>query len=77
MTAKQDFWFLGANAETGEIFVNKASQVQWTLDLTSLSSATLSNASVVAPVPLPAAAWLMFSALMGLGGIARRRNAKV
>ncbi len=75
-SAKQKFWFVGSDVD-GNILTTAASTNQWTLDLTNLSSATLSNASVVAPVPLPAAAWLMFSALMGLGGIARRRNAKV
>jgi len=29
----------------------------------------------IAPVPLPAAFWLLGSSLLGLGGIARRRNA--
>ncbi len=76
-SAKQKFWFLGVNDDASAVLSSAASATQWTLDLSNLSSATLSNATVVAPVPLPAAAWLMFSALMGLGGIARRRNAKV
>ncbi len=34
----------------------------------------LGNAPDISPVPIPAAAWLFGSALLGLAGIARRRN---
>lgn len=45
-----------------------------TLDLTG-GNGTLSFASTGTEVPVPAAAWLLGSALLGLGGVARRRRA--
>lgn len=75
VTAAQSLWFVHLSPEYDVATPSLASVNTWALDL---GQATLSSAAApVAPVPLPAAAWLMFSALMGLGGIARRRNAKV
>jgi len=74
----QDLWYLGEDPlGSGDAAPQtKLSANVWKLDLSNLSSnATVSSAPI--PTPLPAAAWLMLSALMGLGGIARRRNAKV
>lgn len=71
----QSLWFVHADDDWNASASSLASANTWVLDL---GANTLSSAAVpVAPIPLPAAAWLMFSALMGLGGIARRRNAKV
>jgi hypothetical protein len=39
-----------------------------------LNAATANGSIGVAPVPLPAAAWLLFSGLAGLAGISRRRS---
>jgi hypothetical protein len=76
VSAAQNLWFVHSSADYDVAAPSLASANTWALNLGDLSHATLSSAPV-APVPLPAAAWLMFSALMGLGGIARRRNAKV
>lgn len=47
-------------------------------DITLNSDGTLTSASVGGPqVPLPAAVWLLGSALVGLGTVRRRRNAEV
>jgi hypothetical protein len=70
----QNLWFNHTDAAYDVAPAELASANPWILNLTTN---TVSSAGTVAPVPLPAAAWLMFSALMGLGGIARRRNAKV
>jgi len=40
----------------------------------ALSATTAGGSVGVAPVPLPAAAWLLFSGLAGLAGISRRRS---
>ncbi len=75
VSVSQNLWFNHTSAEYGPAAAELASANAWVLNV---GTGTLSSAPVVAePVPLPAAAWLMFSALMGLGGIARRRNAKV
>lgn len=72
----QNLWFIHLNAEGLPTAPSLASSYQGGLWTLNLANATLS-APEVPQVPLPAAAWLMISALMGLGGIARRRNAKV
>ena len=74
VAVSQNLWFNHTDADYAATPAQLASANPWILNLTTntLSSST----PPVAPVPLPAAAWLMFSALMGLGGIARRRNAK-
>jgi hypothetical protein len=47
------------------------------IDITLSSTGTLSSASVTPPqVPLPAAVWLLGSALVGFAGISRRRKAE-
>lgn len=74
VSATQNLWFIHTDAAYELGIQELASANPWVLNLTTN---TVSSAGTVAPVPLPAAAWLMFSALMGLGGIARRRNAKV
>lgn len=76
VSVAQDLLFYHLDADYAATPYQAASANAWVLDVANFSAATLSSAPV-APVPLPAAAWLMFSALMGLGGIARRRNAKV
>ena len=61
-------WRLGFGATSGA----KQSGILGTVNLTG-STLTLGTASTP-EVPVPAAAWLMGSALVGLGGVARRRN---
>ena len=55
----------GGNGVTGRLFQAASLQLDANGDLHA----------VVAPVPLPAAAWLMGSGLIGLAGIGRRRRA--
>lgn len=43
-------------------------------DYTSTSAAAYTSIGMTAPVPVPAAAWLLGSGLLGLAGVARRRN---
>lgn len=70
----QNLWFDHTDINGDTAPVTLASQNAWVLDLNNLGNATLSSTPSVSQVPLPAAAWLMLSALFGLGGIARRRN---
>ena len=56
---------IGGNGVTGRLFQAANLQLDANGDLHA----------VVAPVPLPAAAWLMGSGLIGLAGIGRRRRA--
>lgn len=44
------------------------------LDITSTSAGTLTLASAAPAVPVPAAVWLLGSALAGLGSVARKRR---
>lgn len=46
----------------------------WSIDLSNLNAATLTYGPAAPAVPVPGAAWLMGSALVGLGSIARRRR---
>lgn len=50
-----------------------ATDVLWSFSSTSDSSYSMTVASTVATVPVPAAAWLFGSGLLGLVGIARRK----
>ncbi|MES2821954.1 MAG: VPLPA-CTERM sorting domain-containing protein [Pseudomonadota bacterium] len=75
VSVAQTLWYSSTDVNYEAVTPSMASANAWVLDLTT--NTLSSTPAVVAPVPLPAAAWLMFSALMGLGGIARRRSAKV
>lgn len=46
------------------------------LGTVTLTGSTLTFNQAAPTVPVPAAAWLMGSALLGLGGVSRRRNSK-
>jgi hypothetical protein len=70
----QQLWFLHLDAAyealpaSGQTLLSVNS---WVLDM---ANGKLFSAPTTNEVPLPAAAWLMLSALLGLGGIARRRR---
>jgi hypothetical protein len=72
----QDLWYSRTDVDFAAVNPTIASANKWVLDLGDLSAATLSSTPNVAAVPLPAAAWLMITSLLGLGGIARRRQSK-
>ncbi len=56
-------------------FANKADTAQWTLSSDgSLVYALLAEPIEPAPIPLPAAAWLLLAGLGGLMGVGRKRN---
>ncbi len=79
-----DFGCGGAGC-TGNIFpvsdgplsstgVNTNIGIHLSFDLTAGDKATFTTSFEVVPVPLPAAAWLFGSGLLGLGAFARRRQ---
>lgn len=67
-----NLWYIGMGDNDGTVPLNK---ILGTLTLNlSGSNGTLSLNSSAPSVPVPAAAWLLGSALAGLGGIARKRK---
>lgn len=70
-----DFWYLTgrSNAHISEQYENGA---KWTFSLDGANNGTLtySTNAAVAPIPVPAALWLLGSGLIGLVGVARRRK---
>ena len=60
----------GAGLLTGYGF--DATDVNWSFSSSSLTSYSMTVSSV-SPVPVPAAAWLFGSGILGLAGIARRK----
>jgi hypothetical protein len=72
------FFLMTVSSETGTAnttkvqFANSANPAQFLL--TADGHLTYTLAPAVAPVPLPAAAWLLISGLLGLGTVSRRRR---
>lgn len=65
----------GLNADTDAIvtqFANVSGSWNWALD----QSGALTFAASAAPVPLPAAVWLLLSGLLGVGALGRRPTEK-
>ncbi len=65
-----NFFFINVNDSDNSVSAAPGLLGQWTLG----STGNLSFAGV-APVPLPAAVWLLGSALAGVAGVSRRRSA--
>jgi hypothetical protein len=59
-------WLIAPQETSGDFFIEATSQSSWN---------GFSNAKLYGEVPIPAAAWLFGSGLLGLVGIARRKKA--
>jgi hypothetical protein len=72
------FYLLTVSSETGsqvttkQQYANSANSAQWLL--TTDGKLTYTLAASAPAVPLPAAAWLLISGLLGLGTVSRRRR---
>lgn len=64
------FQAVAAGASDLSLVVNSLADA----DGLDLAATTMGSSVDVAPVPLPAAGWLLLSGLLGLNGVARRRN---
>jgi hypothetical protein len=71
--SSQSFFAFTGNTGTGTL----QSYILGSATLATNGTLTFTGNSVTAPVPLPAAVWLLGSGLMGLVGVSRRRKATV
>lgn len=66
-----DFWRFHLNSDFSA--TEKTKLGNWTVDFTNASATFHAVGGGVSPVPVPAAVWLLASALVGFAGVSRRR----